>query len=167
MATGCIPAFCTQGHGAYFCLKLQQMETGFLHLHRTIAYIALLLLFISSLKSLHAFLNRKSYERLDKTLALSALIAVHTQLVLGFALYFIKPWASMWSRMGEVMQDSSNRMWVIEHPFVMLVAVVLITIGYSRAKKMTNSTSKHRTQGFLYLLGFALVLSRVPWDRLF
>jgi hypothetical protein len=159
--------FAHKGLWTYFCPKLQQMETGFLHLHRTIAYIALLLLFISSLKSLHAFLNRRSYEKIDKTMALAALIAVHTQLILGFALYFIRPWAGMWGSMGEVMQDSTNRMWVIEHPFVMLVAAVLITIGYSRAKKMTNSTSKHRTQGFLYLLGFALVLSRVPWDRLF
>jgi hypothetical protein len=143
------------------------METGLLHLHRTIAYLTLLLLFVSSLKSLHGFLNRKKYEPIDKKLALFALIAMHTQFLLGIAIYLVKPWAGMLGQMSEVMKDSATRMWVIEHPFLMIVAAALVTVGYSKAKKADSDVIKFRAQGFLYLLGFALVLSRIPWERLF
>jgi hypothetical protein len=43
----------------------------------------------------------------------------------------------------------------------------LITIGYSKNKRAFNSAVKHKNALIFYGLGLVLLLSRIPWDRLF
>jgi len=39
----------------------------------------------------------------------------------------------------------------------------VITIGYSRAKKLTESRAKFRSIYMMYAIGLVLILSRIPW----
>ena len=64
---------------------------------------------------------------------------------------------------GETMGDSLARLYAVEHPLINLIAVALITIGYSRAKKLTESKSRFRSMYLFYGIGFILILSRIPW----
>lgn len=142
------------------------MAIGFLHLHRTFAYLVLLFVFVVMLKSLHAFLNKKPHTERDRKLGLFALIAVHVQFVVGIALWFVMGYHSMLSQIGTVMKDPILRFKVIEHPFVMILGVVFITIGYSQSKRSKDLLKKHQLKGFFFLIGLACILSRIPWDRL-
>lgn len=72
----------------------------------------------------------------------------------------------LWSDMGsEVMKTASVRLFLVEHPFVNILAVLLITIGYSKHKKKTASASKFKTIAIFYVIALVLFLSRIPWDK--
>jgi membrane protein DedA with SNARE-associated domain len=88
------------------------------------------------------------------------LIATHAQLVLGLILYFISPYVNFASG---VMKDKILRFYTIEHFVGMILAIVLITIGYSRAKRQNEAGAKFRTHYVYYLLGLIIILLSIPW----
>ena len=73
--------------------------------------------------------------------SLFTLIVSHIQLLIGIALWFSADYFSELS-MGEIMKNAALRSNVVEHPVAMLLAVVFITIGYSKHKKQLSSAGK-------------------------
>ena len=65
---------------------------------------------------------------------------------------------------GEVMKDAVNRLYLVEHPLINIIAVVLITIGYSKHKKKLTSTPKFKVIAIFYTFALILFLSRIPWN---
>jgi hypothetical protein len=66
--------------------------------------------------------------------------------------------------MGGVMKDSIFRLYLVEHPFVNIIAIVLITIGYSKHKNLLTSQKKLKTIAIFYSIALVLFLSRIPWS---
>jgi hypothetical protein len=141
------------------------MYIGLKHLHSYWAYVVLIILLIAVVNAIIGLSGNKTFTAKDRRLALFALIAAHTQLLIGLILYFVSPYGSRnLSNMGSAMKDASLRLYVIEHPLVNIIAIVLITIGYSRAKRLTTDTGKFRTITITYLIALILLLSRIPWN---
>ena len=67
--------------------------------------------------------------------------------------------------MGAVMGDSTMRLYLVEHPVTNILAVVLITIGWSMHKRQAESGKRFLRIGLFYLLGLVLLLSRIPWSE--
>ena len=89
-------------------------------------------------------------------------------MLLGLILYFVSPFGLKnitANGMGGL--DSFSRLLAVEHPFVGILAVVLITIGYSKHKKKLTSRPKFKVLSIFYTLGLILVLSRIPWSNWF
>lgn len=108
-----------------------------------------------------AFTNSKSpFDTHGKKMALYALIAVHLQFVLGLVLYFISPKVVF---SGAAMKTEILRFYLVEHITLMLIAVVLITIGYSRAKRLNEDSKRYKTIRIFYILGLILILVGIPW----
>lgn len=142
------------------------METGLLHLHKTIAYAALILIFVALMKALFGFLNNKEFTEGDRKLGLFAMISAHLQLTVGLILWILALSAGKYGEFGMAMKNAATRLYVMEHPVVMIIGVALITVGYIKAKKGTESKARFKSMALFFLLGFAAILSRVPWDRL-
>ncbi|MGY8919828.1 MAG: hypothetical protein ACKVJ4_05625 [Flavobacteriales bacterium] len=136
-------------------------------IHSYFAFLVITILALSTLRFLIRYLLSKDYTPIDFRLALITLITSHTQLLIGLFLYFISDKFSLWSElsMNEIMTSSINRLYLIEHPIINIIAIILITRGYSLHKKKRVSNSKFKTIGFHYLLGLALLLSRIPWSN--
>lgn len=138
------------------------MITGLQHLHSALRWVVLILLVVTIADSLIRMY--RPVNETDKKLALFTLISVHTQALIGLLLYFFgekvtniianEPW---------IMKDGVNRFWVVEHLAGMLLAAVLITVGYSRAKRMSEKWAKHRMIFVYYLVGFILIMLSIPW----
>jgi len=62
------------------------------------------------------------------------------------------------------MKDSGLRLYFLEHPLMMIIAIVLITMGYSKAKKIADAKKANQTVMIFYILGLLLILSRIPWS---
>lgn len=113
-------------------------------------YIVFVLLVIAVIKALSGWFGNKSYTEGDRKLNVFTLISAHIQLLIGLVLYFVGDWYKV---------DSSNavgRYWKMEHISMMIIAIVLITIGNSKSKKLTESIAKHRTISVFF--GLALIL---------
>jgi hypothetical protein len=140
------------------------MYQGLLHLHSGIPYLLLLGLVLSVILFYTKAASGKTFGKGDKALALVTLILAHLQLVAGIALYFVSPIVTQAFESGEVMSDSTYRFYAVEHLITMLIAITLITIGYSKGKRKTEAGSKFKTLALFYLLGLIVALIRIPWD---
>ena len=132
-------------------------------LHSYWAYIVLAILLIAIVNAIIGLTSKKEYQAKDFRLALFGLIVTHIQLVIGLILYFVSPMFNLWSQ-GAVMGDSNSRLYLVEHPAINILAIVLITIGYSKHKKKVSSKSKFKTIMMFYIFGLVLLLSRIPWN---
>lgn len=130
-------------------------------LHSGWAYLALLLLVIAVVNSFIGMSSKKEFTAADRKIALFGLIGTHTQLLIGLILYFVSPLG--FASLGQ-MSDKALRLTSLEHPLINLIAITLITIGWSKHKKLTSSESKFKTFSIFYGLGLLLILSRIPWS---
>ncbi|TAE35838.1 MAG: cytochrome B [Runella slithyformis] len=88
---------------------------------------------------------------------LFAMVSTHVQLLLGLALYTWSPKVNF-----SMMKDAFYRFYNVEHLTGMIIAIVLITIGYSKAKRM-NTAKRHKTVLLFYSLGLLIILASIPW----
>jgi hypothetical protein len=131
------------------------MYEALLYSHSYVRYAVLILLVVVVITSFVGWLGKKHYTGTDNKLSLSLFIATHLQLLLGLILYVISPWVQF---SGSTMKDDTIRYWTVEHIFVMLIAVVLITIARISAKKMPSSGAKHKRLFIFNLIALLLIL---------
>jgi len=130
------------------------------HTHSGLRWIVLLLLLVAIGNALVKDVNKKEFKPLDRKLGLFSMISVHLQLVLGLILYFISPKVQF---TAAAMEDKLLRFYTVEHITLMLLAIAVITVGYSRAKRVNVDTRKFRSTWLYYLIGLVLILISIPW----
>jgi hypothetical protein len=146
------------------------MNTTIQFIHSYWAYLVLLIVVLATLNALAGFFSKREYGAKDFRISLFALIVTHIQLLIGLILYFVSPLGLQNisnSGMGAVMKDSTARLYAVEHPMVMILTVIFITIGYSKHKKKLLSSGKFKTLAIFYGIALILMLSRIPWGQWF
>lgn len=138
-------------------------------IHSYWAYLTLIVLLIAAVNAIVGYTSNKEYGATNFRLALFSLITSHIQLLIGLVLYFLTPsfQVLMEQGMGEVMKNSTHRLYMVEHPLIMIISVVLITIGYSKHKKKLTSKPKFKILAIFYTIALILMLSRIPWSAWF
>ena len=135
------------------------------NLHSYWAYLVVIILIIAVANALVKAFGDKEYEAKDFRISLFTLIVSHIQLLIGLVLYFVSPRFELGGELGsEVMKNALARLYLVEHPLVNIIAVALITIGYSKHKKKLTSKFKLKTLAIYYTLALVLLLSRIPWS---
>ncbi len=130
------------------------------HAHSGLRWVVLLLLLAAIANAWAKWRSSKQYTDSDRKLALFAFISAHVQLALGLILYFISPLVQFNSN---TMSDKILRFYSVEHLITMLLAIAVITIGYSKAKKGVETALKFRSIFIYYLIGLLLILAGIPW----
>lgn len=133
-------------------------------LHLGWAYVAFLVLVIAVVNAFIGLFSKKEFTPKDRKIAMFGLAAIHTQMLIGFIVYFVSPlgFASI-----SHMKDAALRLTSLEHPLMNLIGITLITIGWMKHKKLTTSESKFKTFSIYYGLGLVLILSKIPWNLWF
>ena len=126
-----------------------------LHLHSGFRYIVLLLVLLAIIRAWADWLGKKPYSEGNRKLNLFAMISMHTQLLFGIILYFVSPFVKFGS---DTMKDATTRYWTVEHLTAMIIAIVLITIGHSKSKKIVLPEGKHKTIAIYYTLALVIVV---------
>lgn len=127
------------------------MQTGFLHLHSTISYIVVALLAISFIAALMG-LQKGTYKPLDHKLGLFTMIFAHIQLLVGLGMYM----------MSDMVQANVTR-YKFEHPVLMILGIVFITIAFSKTKRMEDAKKKQKVKVLLYAGALLIIMARIPW----
>ncbi len=132
------------------------METTLLQVHSILRWIILVGLVLSITTTYTASNNNK------KPIWLITLIAAHTTLLIG--LYQVYGYYQKYlDRKAEdnsisLMKDKAFRFFIIEHPLLMIISIVLITMAYSNTKK-----ANYKKAFLLFLIALILVLVAIPW----
>jgi uncharacterized membrane protein YphA (DoxX/SURF4 family) len=131
-------------------------------LHSYWAYLVLAMLIFAVGNALLGFTKKRNFTDKDLRIGLFTLIVSHIQLLIGLGWYFMSPWYASMKANGI---DASNRLLAVEHPVTMILAIVLITIGWSKHKNKIKDIAKFKTFSIFYGLALLLVLSRIPWNN--
>lgn len=123
-------------------------------------WIVLILLVAAVIKMHVGWKKKKEFTSGDKKLALFAMIAFHIQFLFGWILYFKSLKVEFFDGM---MKDAMYRFFTVEHSLIMTIAMVLITMGYSKSKKKTEDTAKFKSVAVFYTIALALILIGIPW----
>ena len=137
------------------------MSTGLMHLHHYLPFLFFIVLIISIVRS---GLNKIPNAKKDIFLALTLILA-HIQLLIGLVL-LIPKMATVVDWSG-VMGNAASRVLLVEHPLTMLIAVVLITLGKVKAKKIEDNAKANKTVFGYFTAALILIALRTPWDKLF
>jgi NADH:ubiquinone oxidoreductase subunit 2 (subunit N) len=132
--------------------------------HSILAYLALALLVLASINAVLGLTSKKLFSDKDLRLSLFAMIICHIQLLVGLILYFVSPLGL--EQLGN-MKDAAMRLTSLEHPLINIIALALITIGWSKHKKEESNNGKFKKIAVFYVLGLVLILSRLPWSNWF
>ena len=135
------------------------MYTGLLHAHSGLRWVVLILL-IAAIFNAFGKKNGGVWTAKDKKITLFAMVFTHIQLVLGIILYFMSPKVQF---VEGFMQNPVYRFFAVEHITLMIIAIALITIGYSKAKRAATDAKKFGAVATFYLVGLILILASIPW----
>jgi len=131
-------------------------------------YIVLILLVIAIINALQGWLGKKTYTEGNRKLNVFTLISAHIQFLIGVVLYFLSPLTKL------PMSDTIGRYFKAEHTSMMLIAIILITIGNSKSKKVADAVAKHRTIAVFFglaliiiIVAIALMIKEVPGRSFF
>ena len=141
-----------------------------LELHSYLAYVALAILFLAVANAIIGLLGNRVFTTLGKDFRLSlfALIVCHLQLLVGLVLFYLSPSGlNAIQDLGMGGMNAAARLLAVEHPFINIIALILITIGWSRHKKFLDGKKKFKSIAIFYGLGLVLILSRIPWGQWF
>ncbi len=155
------------GWNSFSCTtKLTYMQTGLLHLHNLLRWVIIILLLVSIVKAWSGWKGKKVFTPGDKKVWLFTMISAHITLLLG--LYQVA-----FGRFGFVttslpagtsfMKDKFFRFYWVEHPTGMILAIVLITLGYGMAKKAVTDEVKYKKAFYYFLIALIFILASVPW----
>ena len=138
-------------------------------LHSSLAYVALAVLFLAVVNAIIGLVGNKVFTMTrDLRISLFAMILCHIQLLVGLILYFVSAnGLNAIKELGMGGLNSAARLLAVEHPFINIIALVLITIGWSRHKKFVEGNKKFKSIAMFYGIGLILILSRIPWGQWF
>ncbi len=143
------------------------MYEGILGLHSLLRWALIVFLVINIIRvNVEA---SEHFDAVDKKWSLRLLITTHLNLLAALYLYFfgkngLQILQDQKYTMKDVMQTSWLRFWIVEHPSMMLVSIILITISHSISKKDITPLKKHRIMSILYIAALIIILAAVPWQ---
>ena len=135
-----------------------------LALHNLNRWIVVVLIIVALVRAYSGWLQRKSWMDMDRRASLFTTIALDVQFLLGLILYIVN-WLPLWSDVGAVMRTPVIRLFVLEHPFYGLLAVIIAHIGSSRAKKAADDLGKHKAIAIFFSIVVLLLIILIPWSR--
>ena len=140
------------------------MNQALLNVHSYLAYAALALLVLASINAILGLTSKKLFTDKDLRISLFTMIICHIQLLVGLIVYFVSEKGFQAFAIEGAMKNSDLRLTMLEHPLINIIALVLITIGWSKYKKEESNNGKFKKIAVFYTLGLVLILSRLPWS---
>ncbi len=153
----------------FFILSLlhqnsEAMDAFLIPLHSICRWLVLLSLLYAIGRAYSGYKSHRDYSDYDNQVRHWTATIAHIQLIIGMILYIKSPFASyFWKNTGTSLQHIEIAFYGFLHPLLMLVAVVMITIGSSLAKRKEESTAKYRTLLIWFSVALLIIFVAIPW----
>ena len=115
------------------------------------------------LNALTGVMGKRAFTANDKRSGLLFMTFCDIQLLLGLVLYFKFSWFDKLKDMGNTMKNAYDRFFAVEHMSMMLIAWLLVHIGYSAVKRADTDAKKHKKMLIFFGLALLLILASIPW----
>ena len=133
--------------------------------HNLFRWILLPVILFVLYRSYVGWLTNKTFEKLDNALGGAMIGLAHSQLLIGLIIYFSSDRGMKLFATPGVMKDAITRLYALEHPLTMIIAIVLLQLGRSFSKKAANDTARFKTIAVYTTIAILLILSRqINWN---
>lgn len=143
------------------------MYEVFVFFHSIFRWLVLISLLYIISSSIQGLISKRSYTKVDSLVRTLTTTISHTQLLIGFTLYFVlSPITQFFMKSGS---GGNHEIWFfgIYHITLMFSAIVVMTIGGSIAKRANTDQARFKTIAIYFSIALALILMAIPWFRPF
>jgi hypothetical protein len=136
-------------------------------LHSVLRWFVILSCFWALWRVWGGLAARSAWTKQDRLAGLVFTSILNVQFLIGVVLYGISPITrSAMMNFGAAMKDSTLRFFAVEHPLMMLLAVIIAQAGFSMAKRAVDDRAKFRKATIMYTLSAVFILASIPWPFL-
>lgn len=140
------------------------MYQGLLITHSITRWLVLAGLLFAIFRSVKGYFSNGSYTKLDNAARHWTATFGHIQLVVGMTLYTQSPIIQyFWTNKQEALQHFDITFFALVHMLLMFIAIILLTIGSSMAKRKNFSRDKFRTQLIWFTVALVVIFIAIPW----
>ncbi len=140
------------------------MDATLLMIHSILRWVILILILVAIFRSFGA--GSKPFTDGHKKNGLFLMISCDIMLLIGLIQWFTGGFglkAIQNNGMGAVMKDGVMRFFAVEHLLMMIIAIILVHVGYSFSKKNISDAKKHTKTTLFYILALLVMLAAIPW----
>lgn len=140
------------------------MYATLLALHSLFRWLVLISLLAAIARGAQGWRGKSTFSKRDNALRHWTATIAHVQLAIGMTLYFVSPIVKYFlahTKEAAPYFEYSFFGWI--HFSMMLIAVVLITIGSSLAKRKLADEAKFKTMMLWFSIALLIILLAVPW----
>jgi len=140
------------------------LETIELIIHSSLRWLILITLFVHLYCIYTGYFRNKPFSKFNKIFSHITVGFVHLQFVVGLYVYYTSEKISIFfENIKESMSIYELRFFAVEHSSIMLLAIILITIGSFKSKRIEDERKKYKIQMIYYTIGLILILASIPW----
>jgi len=132
-------------------------------LHNITRWAILIFGLLAVITSIGGIIKKRAYTNADNKISLFFMIFCDLQLLMGIILLYSNGWLAKLKSMGEVMKNSYDRFFIVEHGFIMILAWIIVHVGRTAVKKATPE-SKHKKTLIFFGIAILLILISIPWS---
>jgi hypothetical protein len=134
------------------------------YLHSVFRWFVLLSLLFAIFRAGRGVILKSHYTRVDNAIRHWTATIAHIQLMLGIVLYSQSPIVKFfWAHLKEISIVSEGVFFAIIHVSLMFIAIVIISIGSSFAKRKPNDEQKFKTMFVWFLIALLIIVVAIPW----
>jgi len=138
-------------------------------MHSGWRYVIIVLIILAIIYGKQTALGKKAFNGTTKKMGMFTMIAMDIQFLGGLVLYFFFLSSQTNFKIGKLTDQlgvSQFRTIALEHAIGMLIALILVHVGYAKAKKALNDTEAGKKQYIYMLIAFIIILISIPWPFL-
>ena len=136
-----------------------------LNLHSWLRWLVLGMAVVVIYNNYNGWKSGLVYSDKDKKLNTYLMLLLHSQLVIGLALYFgVSPMMKdIMANFGGSMKDSAQRFWSVEHMMGLVIGIIVAQIGASKAKKQSTDAQKFKTGFMWFTIAILIIILMIPF----
>ena len=140
------------------------MYTFLILSHSIVRWIIVPTMCYALFRGFHGWLTKRPFTKRDDTVRHVTATLAHIQLMIGYVLYFNSPFISYFRmHFKEAIKQFDFVFFGMVHITLMTLAIIIVTIGSSAAKRQQQDMLKFKTMSIFYAIAFIIILVAIPW----
>ena len=140
------------------------MYSTLIFLHSLTRWFVVISLIFALYRAYVGFKSHKSFSKSDNAVRHWTATIAHIQLIIGILVYTQSPAVKyFWKHTKDALQNWDVTFYSLIHSFIMLLAIVVLTIGSAKSKRMQTDREKFKVMLLWFFIAFALIFIAVPW----
>lgn len=135
--------------------------------HSLLRWVVLILGVLAVLRAVMSRASGRPWMPVDARAGLLFSLTLDLQFLVGLVLFLKSPITVMGiHELGVTMTSRVLRFFTIEHPIMMLAAIVMVHVGRTRIRRAATDAQRHRRALVFFGLGLLLIVAGIPWPFL-